>query len=255
MRLLDRLRMLSHTLFSRQAADAELDSELGFHLEQQIAENRAAGMSETEARQAAVRLFGNPGVVREHARETWSWQWLELLIRDLHQGTRPVMRAPSFALTPIVVLALGIGAIIALFTVVNAVLLKPLPVAHPDRLVRIYEAKSNGSFQDNVVAGGCFARWQQQARSFVQMGIMKEVTYNLAGSGQMPEVVHAELASWNTLPMLGVHAALGRLFARDDDRPEASATVVVSWGLWKRRYAGDPSILGHTILVDLKPYT
>src|ERR1700758_676229 len=133
MRLWDRLRMLLHTLFCRKAADAELNSELGFHLEQQIAENRAAGMNETEARQAALRLFGNPGVVRERARETWSWQWLELLIRDVHQGTRRLMRAPSFALTAIIVLALGIGANIALFTVVNSVLLKPLPVAHPDR--------------------------------------------------------------------------------------------------------------------------
>ncbi len=240
MRWTDKLRMRLHTLFSRQAADAELDSELRFHLEQQIAENRAAGMTETEARQAALRLFGNPTVVREHARETWSWQWLESLVRDVHQGVRRLRRAPSFAITAIVVLALGIGANIALFTVVNSVLLKPLPVAHPERLVRIYEAKSNGAFQDNVVAGGCFARWQQQARSLVQMGIMQETTYNLAGSGQMPEVVHAEQASWSTLPMLGVHPALGRLFTRDDDRPEANATVVLGWGLWKRRYAGEP---------------
>ncbi len=165
------------------------------------------------------------------------------------------MRAPSFALTAIVVLALGIGANIALFTVVNSVLLKPLAVAHQDRLVRIYEADSRGRYQDNVVAGGCFARWQQQARTLVQMGIMQQTTYNLAGSGQMPEVVHAEQASWNTLPMLGVQSALGRLFTRDDDRPEANATVVLGWGLWKRRYAGNPSIIGHTILVDLKPYT
>jgi predicted permease len=247
--------MLLHTLFSRHAADVELESELRFHLEEQIAENRAAGMSETEARQAALRLFGNPTVVREHARETWSWQWFESLARDVRQGMRRLMRAPSFALTAIVVLALGIGANIALFTVVNSVLLKPLAVAHQDRLVRIYEADSHGRFQDNVVAGGCFARWQQQARTLVQMGIMQQTTYNLAGSGQMPEVVHAEQASWNTLPMLGVQPALGRLFTRDDDRPEANATVVLGWGLWKRRYAGNPSIIGHTILVDLKPYT
>jgi predicted permease len=255
MRLLDKLRMRGHTLFSRNTADVELENELRFHLEEQIAENRAAGMNETEARQAALRLFGNPAVVREHARETWSWQWLESLARDVRQGTRRLMRAPSFALTAIVVLALGIGANIALFTVVNSVLLKPLAVAHPDRLVRIYEADSRGRFQDNSVAGGCFARWQQQARSFVQMGIMQETTYNLAGSGQMPEVVHAEQASWNTLPMLGVQPALGRLFSRDDDRPEANATIILSWGLWKRRYAGNPSILDHTILVDQKPYT
>jgi predicted permease len=254
MRLLDRLRMLLHTLFGRQAADADLHAELRFHLDQQIAENRAAGMSEREAHQAALRLFGNPRVVQERARETWSWQWLESVARDMRQGMRRVMRSPSFALTAIAVLALGIGANVALFTVVNAVLLKPLPVAHPNRLVRVYEANSRDHDQDLLVAGGSFARWQQQASSFAQMGIMQETTYNVAG-GQAPEVVHAQQASWNTLPMLGVHPALGRLLNRDDDRPEANATVLLGWGLWKRRYGGDPKVVGHTILVDLKPYT
>jgi predicted permease len=247
--------MLLHTLFGRKAADAELNAELRFHLEEQIAENRAAGMSETEARQAALRLFGNPGVVREHARETWSWQWLESLARDVRQGIRRLMRAPSFALTAILVLALGIGANIALFAVVNAVLLKPLPVAHPDRLVRIYEAKSNGEFQDNVVAGACFARWQAESRSFTQIAIKNDHSYNLSGSGQLPEVVQAEQSSWNLLPMLGVHPIAGRLFNASDDRPDANATVILTEGLWKRRFGSDRSILGRTIELDSKPYT
>jgi predicted permease len=247
--------MMSRTLFHRNAAGAALEDELRFHLDQQIAEYRAAGMTEIDARQAALRLFGNPCVVREHARATWSWQWLESLLRETRQTARRLTRAPSFSLTAIVVLALGIGANIALFSVVNAVLLKPLPVAHPDRLVRVYESDSRGRFQDNVVAGGCFARWQQQARSFVQMAMMQGTTYNLAGNGQMPEVVRAEQASWNTLSMLGVRPVLGRLFRSEDDRPQANATIVISSGLWKRRYGSDPSIIGRTILVDLKPYT
>jgi putative ABC transport system permease protein len=138
--------MITHTLFGRKAAGEQLDAELRFHLEEQIAENRRAGMSETEARQAALRLFGNPTVLREQARDTWSWRWLESLARDTRHGIRRLMRTPSFAFTAILVLALGIGANIALFTVVNAVLLKPLPVAHPDRLVRIYEASRDGSY-------------------------------------------------------------------------------------------------------------
>jgi predicted permease len=255
MRLLDRLRMICRSLFQRNSAGAALDDELRFHLEQQITENRAAGMKETEARQAALRLFGNPSVVRDHARETWSGQWLESLLRDVRQGTRRLMRAPSFALTAILVLALGIGANIALFAVVNAVLLKPLPVAHPDRLVRIYEAKSNGTFQDNVVAGGCFARWQTEARSFVQMAIKQARSYNLSGPGQLPEVAEAELSSWNLLPMLGVHPVAGRLFIATDDRPDANATVILTEGMWKRRYGGDRSIIGRTIELDSKPYT
>ncbi len=255
MRLLDRFRMMSRTLFRRNASGMALDDELRFHLDQQIAEYRAAGMSEVEARRAALRLFGNPCVIREHARATWSWQSLEALARETRQSMRRLMRAPAFSVTAIVVLALGIGANVALFSVVNAVLLKPLPVAYPDRLVRIYEANTRFHFQDNVVAGGCFTRWQQQARSFVQMGLLQQTTYNLAGNGQMPEVVSSQQASWNTLAMLGARPVLGRLFRSDDDRPHANATTVISWGLWKRRYGGDPSIIGRTILVDLKPYT
>lgn len=120
MRWTDRVRMIIHTLFGRKAAGEQLDAELRFHLEEQIAENRRAGMSETEARQAALRLFGNPTVLRDQARDTWSWRWLESLARDTRQGIRRLMRTPSFALTAILVLALGIGANIALFTVVNA---------------------------------------------------------------------------------------------------------------------------------------
>jgi predicted permease len=255
LRWTDRLRMLLHTLFGRRAADAELDAELRFHLDEQIAENRAAGMNETEARRAALRLFGNPGVVREHARATWSWQWLESLARDTRQGARRLLRTPSFALTAILVLALGIGANIALFTVVDSVLLKPLPVANPDRLVRIYEASSDGSYQDNVVAGGCFARWRVEAHSFTRLAIKRATTYNLSSSGQLPEVVHAEQASWQMLSMLGVHPVVGRLFDANDDGPQANATVILSWGLWKRRYGGDPALIGRTIQVDSKPYT
>jgi predicted permease len=255
MRLLDKLRMRGHTLFGRRTAGAELDRELRFHLDEQIAENRAAGINEKEARQAALRLFGNPTVVRERVRETWSWQWLESLARDIRQGVRRLMRAPSFAITAIVVLALGIGANIALFTVVNAVLLKPLAVAHPERLVRIYEAESDGGHPDNVVAGGSFARWQAESHSFTRLAIKRAVTNSLSGGSQLPEVVNTEVASWQLLPMLGVHPVIGRLFDANDDRPDANATVLLTEGFWKRRYGGAPALIGRTILLNAKPYT
>ena len=130
-------------------------------------------MSQVEARQAALRLFGNPWVIRKHARATWSWQWLESLVRETRQSMRRLTRAPAFSLTAIVVLALGIGANVALFSVVDTVLLKPLPVAHPDRLVRIYEADSRGRSQDQIAAAGDFARWQQDSRSFTQIAILQ----------------------------------------------------------------------------------
>jgi predicted permease len=256
MRWLHKLFMRCQMLLRRNRAGEQLQDELQFHLDHQIAENIAAGMSPEEARQAALRSFGNPTVLRDQARNTWSWQWLEMLLRDLRFGIRSLTRNPGFSVLAVLVMALGIGANVALFTVVRSVLLKPLPFKDQDRLVRLYEADAHGRYQDNVLAGGTFASWQSQAHSFEQMAIKKGIDYNLSGSAaQLPELVHAEEASWNIFPLLGVNAARGRLFLPSDDRREADATVVLTWGLWKRRYEGDPSLIGKTILLDAKPYT
>jgi predicted permease len=256
MRWLNQLFMRCRTLFMRGRAGDQLQDELQFHLEQQIEENIATGMDHEEARLAALRMFGNPTALRDQARETWSWLWLELLLRDLRYGVRTLARTPGFTILAIVVMGLGIGANVALFTVVRSVLLKPLPFKDQDRLVRIFEADSRGRFQDNIVAGGTFASWQSQARSFEQMAIKQWMHYDLAGTGgQLPEAAPAQTTSWQLFPMLGVQPALGRVFTADDDRPEAPATVVLTDGLWKRRYGGDRAIVGKTILLDARPYT
>jgi predicted permease len=256
MRWLNKIVMRCRMLFLRSQAGDQLHDELQFHLDQQIAENIAAGMGPDEARLAALRLFGNPTALRDQARETWSWQWLESFLRDLRYGVRTLARTPGFTIIAILVMGLGIGANVALFTVVRSVLLKPLPFKNQDRLVRIYEADAKGRFQDNIVAGGTFASWQSQAHSFEQIAIKQWMQYDLAGTGnQLPEVALAHTASWNLFSLLGVEPALGRVFSADDDRPEANATVVLTWGLWKRRYGGDPAILGKTILLDARPYT
>jgi hypothetical protein len=124
-------------------------------------------------------------------------------------------------------MGLGIGANVALFTAVHSVLLKPLPFKDQDRLVRLYEANSKGTFQDNVLAGGTFASWQAQAQQ----------------------------ASWNIFQLLGVDAATRRVFLPNDDRRDANPTVILNWGLWERRYGGDPTVIGKTILLDARPFT
>jgi predicted permease len=256
MRWLNQLLMKCRMLFLRGRAGNELQDELQFHLDQQIAENIAAGMDPEEARRDALRIFGNPTALRDQARETWSWLWLELLLRDLRYGVRTLARTPGFTVLAILVMGLGIGANVALFTVVRSVLLKPLPFKDQDRLVRIFEADSKGRFQDNIVAGGTFASWQSQAHGFEQMAIKQWMHYDLADDGgQLPEVAPAQTASWQLFPMLGVQPTLGRFFTANDDRPEATATVVLTWGLWKRRYGGDRAIVGKTILLDARPYT
>jgi predicted permease len=256
MRWLHKLLMRCKMLLGRDRAGEQLHKELEFHLDQQIAENTDAGMSPAESRRAALRSFGNPATLRDQARDTWSWHWLDLLLSDMRYGIRTLVRTPGFSVLAIVVMGLGIGANVALFTVVRSVLLKPLPFKDQDRLVRLYEANVKGAFQDNILAGGTFASWQAQAHSFEGMAVKKRVSYNLSGSAsQLPELADAEQASWNIFPLLGVDAAVGRFFLASDDRPQANPTVILSWGLWKRRYGGDPGLIGKTILLDARPFT
>jgi predicted permease len=256
MRWFTQLRMRLSMLFQRNSAAAQLDRELRFHLEQQIRENVVNGMSPRAARRAALRTFGNPGVLREEARATWSWNWLESLLRDFRYGTRTLRRTPGFAIISILVMALGIGANVALFTVVRSVLLKPLPFRDPDRLMRLYERTLDDRFPFNQSAAGVYAEWKKENKSFTALGICGYAGYNLSGTaGQLPETVRAATFSWDFLPLLGVQPALGRNFGPADDRPSAQGTVLLSWGLWKRRFDGDPAQVGRVILLDAKPYT
>lgn len=180
---------------------------------------------------------------------------MESLLRDIRYGIRTLAKTPGFSLTAIIVMALGIGSTVALFTVVHSVLLKPLPLPNIDRLVRVYEADTILKFNDNVVAGGTFKSWQQGNRTFQQLAALSDDEYNLSSSnGQLPERIQAEIASWGALPLLGVQPAYGRLFTASDDQWGAPETVVLSWGFWKRRYGGDRRIIGQTILLDARPY-
>jgi len=256
MRWIHKLFMRCQLLIRRDRAGQQLQDELEFHLDQQIAENESAGMAPGEARRAALRSFGNPTTLRDQTRDTWSWNALELFLCDVRFGIRTLVRTPGFSVLTILVMGLGIGANVALFTVVHSVLLKPLPFKNQSRLVRLYEANSKGAFQDNVLAGGTFASWQAQAQSFEGMAIKKGIEYNLSGSaGQLPELAHAQQASWNIFPLLGVDAAVGRVFLPSDDRRDSNPTVVLNWGLWKRRFGGDPDVIGKTILLDARPFT
>lgn len=256
MRWMNQLRMQFLMLFRRNRAATHLDDELTFHLDRQIAENLAAGMSPEEARLAALRSFGNPAVLRDESRASWSWNWLESLFRDLKFGFRTVRRTPGFAAIAILVIALGIGANVAIFTVVRSVLLKPLPFSNPSRLVRLYETSSDGKFPFNDSAPGIYADWRKLNRSFTDLAIYGYAGYNLSGSsGQLPENVRAGTFSSNLLPVLGIQPALGRNFTRDEDKPSANPTVILSWGLWKRRFGGNPHVLNQTILLDTRSYT
>lgn len=239
----------------RVRADAELQEEMKFHLAAEIDENIARGVSPEEARRLALLKFGNPQQVRDKLWRQNTVSWLDGLGRNLRHGGRALRRAPGFAFVSIVVIALGIGVNAALFTVVRGVLLKPLPFRDSQSLVRLYEDTLDHKFPFNDSAAGIFAEWQRQSRSFAGMALGSDAAYALSGTpGQIPETVHAATFSASMLPLLGVEPVLGRNFSAADDSPAADGTVLLSWTLWKRRFGGNPSILGQTILLNARPY-
>jgi predicted permease len=241
-----------------RGCDGEFDDEIQEHLQLLAERFVAQGMSKEEAVAAARRQFGNTTLLEDDRRELQTLPSIEALWHDLRYALRTLRKSPGFTLVAVLVMALGIGATTALFTVVRSVLLKPLPFKEPDRLIRLYEHSSDDRFPYNVVAGGMFAEWRKQSHGFSDMAIDGQDyrEYGLSGAGgQLPEKVRGGECSWNLFPMLGVGPALGRSFTAADDQPSANGTVVLSWGLWKRRFGGDPAILNRTIHLDAKPYT
>jgi predicted permease len=241
----------------RSHAERELSDELRAHIDALTDENTRRGMSERDARAAAHREFGGVERTKEAYREQRSLPFLETLTRDIRFAARGLRRDAGFACLAILTLALGIGVNTSLFTVVNSVLLHPLPYPEPDRLVSLFERSvGTDSDEDNPVASGQFLDWQRDATSFQQMSLVGDDSANLSdGGGTLPEAIETRWCSYNLFSILGVQPVYGRFFTQDDDRAGANGTVVLSYGLWKRRYASDPATIGRTILLNAKPYT
>ena len=241
-----------------QKRDADLERELRSDLELEEEEQRERGGFAEEARYAALRAFGNPALLREQTRAVWRWNWLESLGGDLRFSLRTLARTPGFTLIAILVMGLGIGANVSLFTVVRGVLLKSLPFRDPDSLTMLYEwgLHDNDTKAYYSVSAGMYAEWKKQNRSFSNLALVRGSRVGLSGSGnQLPEKLNSAEFSWDLLRTLGVQPSIGRDFVEADDSPSASGTVLLSWGLWKRRFGGDPASLNRTIYLDAQPYT
>lgn len=248
--------MILRRFFKRSQEDSELSLEIESHLAHEIDDNLARGMIDKEARRQAYLKFGTPHRIRETVWEANRLAWFEDTWRDFRHAARTLARTPAFTIVALLVMALGIGANTALFTVVRSVLLKPLPFKDPDRLIQLYERSPGGDRPYNYVAGGMYAAWNQQAPSVEQMAIYGTDSINLSGDGgALPEKIRYAECSWNLFSLLGIEPALGRFFTESDDRQEASGTVVLTHSLWVRRYAADPAVIGKTILLDARPYT
>ena len=234
--------------------DADLERELQSDLQLEEEEQREHGTAPEEARYAALRAFGNPSVISEQTREVWSWDRIETLLRDLRILIRTLARQPGFSAVAMLVIAVGIGATISLFTVVWSVLLKPLPFDRPEQLVRLYEISER--FPMNGPSPGIYAEWKRQSKSFSSLALYKDwPQYNLSDGGTLPEQVRATICSWDLFPTLGVQPLIGRSFTAEDDQPSTNGTVILSWAFWKRRFGGDASVIGRKINLDAKPYS
>ena len=235
--------------------DADLQEEMRLHRELRAQEEVKQGLPPAEARYAAQRRFGNDLALREESRDMWGWNWFEMILHDVRFALRQLRRNPGFTTAAVLTLAMGIGTTTALFTVVHSVLLTPLPFKDSGRLLRLYEHSTDDTFPYNSNAAGIFAEWKKRSHGFSDLALVGGQQYNLSSAGgQLAEKVDAAECSWNLFPTLGVEPALGRNFTAADDQPSAPATVVLSWGLWNRRFGGDPSVLGQSIHLDGKSY-
>jgi predicted permease len=254
MRMLEKLRMRFAMLFHRGRAGAHLDAELQFHLDQEIAENIAAGMSPEEARYAAMRSFGNATTLREQARETWHWGWLESLLQDVRFALRQLWRSPGFVVITVLTLMLGIGANTAIFTLMNALLLKSLPVPEPDQLVRIALNLDipDATAQNQPLNFHMIQSLAQRSHSFSGIFGWSEYGADLK-EGDSKHSYTGALVSGNAFDVLGVRPALGRLLTVADDQkgggPDGWA-VVISHQFWVEHYHSDPSVIGHHVTLN-----
>ena len=232
-------------------ADSDINAEIRAHLDFLTQENIASGMPPEEAAAAARRDFGNPTAVQERAREAWHFPAFESVLQDLRQGLRGIRRSPGFSLVVILTLALGIGANTAIFSVVYAVLLKPLPYPHGERLVELQESTPSAS--GISVTWVNFQDWRKLNHSFVDMAGFHTADFTLTGRGDAI-LTHSALVTHSFFRLTGSRPLLGRLFTRADDHPGAAPTVLLSYEFWAKKLAGNPAAIGGSLALDGKSY-
>jgi len=236
-------------LFRKNRVEQELDEELRFHLEKQIEQNIAQGMSAEDARYAALRQFGNVGVVKEECREAWGVRLIEELVQDIRYGLRQLRRNPGFTIVAVLTLALGIGANTTIFSVIDSVLLRPLAFPHPNQLVVL------GNGPGWPLSGPDFLDWQRENQTFSSMALYTFMqSYNLTGGGQ-PSYVSGVATEGNFFSILGASPLLGRTWVKGEDKGGANREVVLSYGLWNGQFSADKGLVGRQIELNDQAYT
>ncbi len=234
--------------------DEDLERELRSDLELEEEEQRESGASPEEAHYAARRAFGNTTLIREQTHEAWGWATFERLFHDVRYALRQLRRSPGFAITAILILALGIGAVTAVFSLINAALLKMLPVANPEQLVQ-FKTISDTFPVNDAFSYPQFKTFQEQSQALagaIAFRKMSKIDFEVDGQSALAD---GQLVSGNYFSMLGVKAALGRtILPVDESAAGQSPVAVIGYDYWRSRFAFDPGILGKHILLNNAAY-
>ena len=232
-------REFTTMLKRHKTREQDLEKELSAHLDLEAEELRDSGVSPKEARFAASRALGNSSLVKEEVREAWGWMWLEQLGQDLRHGFRALWKNPGFAMVAVLSLALGIGGNAAMFSLVNGVLLRPLPFSEPGRLVRV----------TGFYPKGALTTMQEQSSTMEIAGLTTDGEFNLTGQGEALRVAGTAVSA-NFFPLLDAQPEIGSVFSSGEDRPGRDALVILSHELWLKKYHGDPGIVGRVLAID-----
>ncbi|MFL5580763.1 MAG: ADOP family duplicated permease [Gemmatimonadaceae bacterium] len=250
-RIARRLRLLTR----RRGFEHDLDDELRFHIEMQAAKHAARGLSPAEARALAEREFGGVERFKDEVRDVRGATFLDDVTRDVRYGVRSLRRAPAFVAVAVLCLGLGIGANAAIFSVVDAVLLRPLPYAEPERLVRAYESmRSWGPNSTGSVSWMNYLQWRTDSRSFEELVAYLGGSADMQGRGE-PERIRRVASTDNLFRTLGVKPLLGRTFLPGEEERGRDGVAVIGEAFWRRRFDGDPEVLGRTVVIDGAPRT
>ena len=242
------------SLFRRNAVERELEQELRFHLENQMLENISAGMTPEEARHAATRAFGGVEQFKEQCRDERRVNLVETLFQDARHAIRMLGKNPGFVFFTVMILATGIAANTAIFSIADAVLLRPLPYRAANRLVMIWEDATSYGFPHDTPAPGNFADWKSRNQVFEDVAAASfGASFTLTGEGR-PEEIMGRRVTTNLFSVLGASPALGRDFRAEDDVPGAAGVAILSHNLWLHRFAGDPGIIGREVWLNNGKY-
>jgi putative ABC transport system permease protein len=241
------------SLIRRNNLERRLEEEICFHVDQQLEQNLRAGMAPDEARRQAFVQFGGVERFREDTRDEFRLAFVQDSMQDVRYGVRALRRTPAFTFVALLTLSLGIGATTAVFTVVHGVLIKPLRFPDSDALVSLKHTSLDANGGAPVgLSGSLLATYARENRSFRHIGVWSRSTENVTGD-VLPEEVTSLNVSAGTLPALGIQPTTGRWFSEADHRPGSPETVILTDGYWRRRFGGDPSIIGRQVTIDARP--